>query len=157
MTPEECAAIMTYANQIDARIQLNDPTLDAWWAAMEHIGFKAAQWGIADYYGTANPNQNRGLQALLPATLRTRVLAEAERRQAKQDAQTALPFKRPTGTWRDRNPGLWDQLVAKGRDAHRADLEHRGIPLQAHQQTTAAVFTIPKPAQADLSDQKDAA
>jgi hypothetical protein len=135
MTPEETAVLMTYANQIDARVQLTDASVDVWHAALTRIDFDAGRWGIQDYYATANPNDSRGLPAILPATLRHRVNAERDRRIAKQSATRALPPARTAHSWRARNPENWDHLVAKGRDDHRADLTRRGVALLPHQLT----------------------
>lgn len=133
MTPEETAILMTYANQIDARVQLTDASVDVWHAALTRIEFEAGRWGIQDYYANANPNDSRGLPSLLPATLRHRVNAERDRRIAMQSAKRALPPARSTHSWRSRNPEKWDHLVAKGRDEHRADLAHRGVSMLPHQ------------------------
>lgn len=133
MTPEQCAALMTYANQIDARIQLNDPTLDAWWAAVEHLDYEAAKWGVKNYYATANPNSNFGTPALVPATLRVRIHAEIERTAAKQRALE--PPARVTNpvSFRQRNPEEFARLMRQGRDERRAELARRGIPLTQFQ------------------------
>lgn len=127
MTPQECAVIMTYANQLDPRIQLNDPTLDVWLTATANLSVEEAKWGIKDYYANANPNDNRGTQPLQPATLRYRVSQARERHQAKAAAIEAAPRIKNPNNYRERNPELWEQLVAEGRDKHRADLRSRGI------------------------------
>lgn len=133
MTPEQCAALMTYANQIDARIQLNDPTLDAWWSSIGSLDFEAAKWGIKDYYANANPNDNRGLPSLLPASLRHRVNTERDRHIAKQRALEPPPKHTNPQSFRSRHPEEWDALVIKGRDERRAELAHRGIGLTQFQ------------------------
>ncbi|KAA0979910.1 hypothetical protein FQ154_01755 [Paeniglutamicibacter gangotriensis] len=129
MTPEQCAALMTYANQIDARIQLNDPTLDAWWSAVERLDYEAAKWSVKDYYATSNPNSNFGTPALVPATLRARVHAEIERNAARQRALEPPAKHTNPMSYRERNPEEFNRLMKKGRDDHRADLTRRGIPL----------------------------
>ena len=140
---------MTYANQIDARIQLNDATLDAWWVAMEHVDFDAAKWGITDYYAKANPNGTHGVQVLLPAALKHRVNAEVERRAARKRALAPKPVKSPTQTFRARNPELWDRLVEEGRQAHLAYLEQRG------RLGPRPGFSRDKPSHADLSQPRE--
>lgn len=127
MTPQECAAIMAYANQIDPRVQVNDATLDVWWVAMEHEGFDQAKWCIRDYYATANPNDNRGLPALSPATLRHRISGHKERAESQRRSIEATKPVRTVGSFRQRNPDEWDRLVIQGRDEYRADLAARGM------------------------------
>ncbi|MGL3805868.1 hypothetical protein ACSYDW_07185 [Paeniglutamicibacter sp. R2-26] len=155
MTPEELRACIVYANGIDPRIQMTAPNAQLWGRV---VGDKTAlEVTVATQVYYERPRLNgREHPPIDPATIKRIIFDEDNRAQAMANAQTAIPFKRPTGTWRDRNPGLWDQLYAKGRDEHRADLQRRGIPLQPHQQPPA-VFTIPKPAGADLSAQQDAA
>lgn len=127
MTPQECAVIMTYANQLDPRIQLNDPTLDVWLTATANLSVEEAKWGIKDYYANANPNDNRGVQPLQPATLRHRVSQARERHVAKAAALEAAPvIRNPTG-YRASDPERWDRLVQQGRDQGRAELRSRGI------------------------------
>lgn len=127
MTPQECAVIMTYANQLDPRIQLNDPTLDVWLTATASLSLEEAKWGIKDYYANANPNDARGVPALQPATLRHRVSQARERVGAKNRAiEASRPVRSPNG-YRASDPARWDRLVAQGRDQHRAELRARGI------------------------------
>lgn len=135
MTPEECAVLMTYANQIDPRVQLNDATLDTWWAALEHEGFEQAKWCIRDYYATANPNENRGMPTLLPAALRHRISAQKERAESQRRAITATTPTRSPSSFKERNPAEWERLVRQGRDQYRAELRSRGI--EPHAETCA--------------------
>lgn len=155
MTPDELRACIVFANGIDPRIQMTAPNAQLWGRVIGHKTALKVTVATQVYYERPRIN-GREHPAIDPATIKRIIFDEDNRAQAMANAQTAIPFKRPTGTWRDRNPELWDQLYVKGREDHRADLDHRGIPLQAHQQG-AAVFTIPKPAGVDLSHQKDAA
>lgn len=118
---------MTYANQLDPRIQLNDPTLDVWLTAMQRVTAEEARWGIKDYYANANPNDNRGVPPLQPATLRHRVAQERERAGAKRRSLEAAPPARNPNSYRSADPERWDRLVQQGRDQYRADLRARGI------------------------------
>lgn len=91
MIEAECRALLAYANQIDARIQLNDATADVWWMALSRLNFEQAKYCIKVYYATTNPNSERGLAALSPAMLRYRVSAERDRAAAKRSAIAAKP------------------------------------------------------------------
>lgn len=137
MTPQECAVIMTYANQLDPRIQLNDPTLDVWLTATASLSVEEAKWGIKDYYANANPNDARGVPALQPATLRHRVSQARERAGAKGRAiEATKPVRHPSG-YRASDPEHWDRLVAQSQEQHRQDLRRRGVTTHPEKCPTA--------------------
>lgn len=121
MIPEECMALLTYTNQIDGRVQLNEATFDAWWMALERYEFDQAKWCVKLHYATSNPNSNSGVPALAPANIRHRITGERERAAAKALALTASEaVVRDPNTFRQRNPELWDRLFQQGRE-ERAD------------------------------------
>lgn len=129
MHEQQVVQCLTYLNQLDPRIQLNDAASDMWFYALEQLGMDEVIWVIRDYYATANPNGVGGVPSLTPATLKHRLRSAQERAGSKQRALEAPKRDEPMPSWRERNPEEFDRLYAKGRDDHRADLERRGIPL----------------------------
>lgn len=91
MKSEECMALLTYTNQIDARVQLNEATFDVWWMAMQRHSFEQAKWCVKVYYATTNPNSDRGLPALSASMLRYRVSEQRDRAESKRSAIAAQP------------------------------------------------------------------
>ena len=127
MIPEECMALLTYTNQIDPRVQLNEPTFDAWWMALEHKSFDQAKWCVKSYYATANPNSVGGVAALSPATLRQRISGMREQTDARQRALEPPAVIKNPASFRGTDPERWDRLVVQGRDEHRAKMRAKGI------------------------------
>lgn len=111
MKSEECMALITYINQIDARVQLNEPTFDVWWMAMERHSFEQAKWCVKVYYATTNPNSDRGLPALSASMLRYRVSEQRERAESKRSAIAARPTSRSI-TGESTNAGRLRSLLA---------------------------------------------
>lgn len=129
MNEEQVVHCLTYLNQLDPRVQINDASSDLWFYAIEALPADQVVWVIRDYYATANPNGVGGVQSLTPATLKHRLRDMRERTESKQRALEPPPRAKAPESFRARNPEKWDALVAKGRDDHRADLERRGIAL----------------------------
>ena len=131
MEPTEVAQAMTYANQIDPRVQLTDANVDVWWEGLRNVTADSARWAIKTHYASSNAN-GEGAHVINPATIRRLITAELQRREAKQRAlepprnKVANPM-----SWRQRNPGEWDRLFAKGAQDHREDLARRGLLNQA--------------------------
>lgn len=117
MNGVECTALLTYANQIDARIQLNEATFDVWWMALSRHDFEQAKYCVKLYYATTNTNSDRGLAALSPAMLRHRVSAERDRAESKRRALSAAPVVREVSDFKSSDPERWAALVAGAGDA----------------------------------------
>jgi hypothetical protein len=138
VTPEDVVGCVTYLNQIDPRIQLNDSTTDLWFYAIESLQVDQVRWVIRDYYATSNPNQSGGVQPITPATLKHRLASMRERAAARSRANEvakaleAGPVVRNPMSYRQRNPEEFERLMALGRDEHRADLKSRGITPPHH-------------------------
>lgn len=133
MTPEEAATVLTYINQADPLVPLNDTTSDVWWEAIKRFEFDQAIWCIKDYYANTKPDWSGKIQPLAPAVLRSRISDAQERATAKRRALEPPAKHTSPGSFRARNPEQWDALVIKGRDARRVDLQRNGIELTQFQ------------------------
>jgi hypothetical protein len=140
------AAILGWAGQHDGRISLEDGTggkpgpgdvnYAKWVAGLQHVRATVDQAAavITDYY--ANTPNDGQLPPITPYMLRQRLAGVREYAQAEKSAAKALPpGPKPKGTLRSKNPEEWDRIGREARDARRADLERRGIPLHPWQQT----------------------
>lgn len=52
MTPQEAAALLTYANQVDARVQLNEANADVWAHALRNTDYTKARWCVREHYSS---------------------------------------------------------------------------------------------------------
>jgi hypothetical protein len=143
MNADETRAAITWANQIDPLVQMNQPTLELWAKVLHGNTPAEVHAAITVYY--ERPYTGFGKRPPIEAPMIRRIVQqETERATAKASAVKALPrgSADPTASWRDRNPDEWDQLVAKGREDRRKDLERRGIPMmdwQAEKETGAGL------------------
>lgn len=131
MNEVEVAQAMTYANQIDPRLQTNDATVEVWWAGLQTVPADAARWAIKQHYATSNAN-GEGAAVVNPAIIRRLITAELQQRESKQRALEPPKNKAPHPiSFRKRDPERWDRLMEQGRQEHLADLQRRGIITQA--------------------------
>lgn len=115
MNEQEVRALLTYANQIDARIQLNEATSDTWLFALGHIGFTQAKYCVKLYYATTQVNHTGNVPVLTPAELKKRVAAERTVTVARREAITAAPLIRKPEDFRAKDPERWDELFKQGQ------------------------------------------
>jgi hypothetical protein len=96
MTPQEAIALLTYANQIDARIQLNESNSDVWAYALKNVDYQKAKWCIREHY--ASHVDGGPPRSLAPGMVRARVgelsrVAEGKRA-ALEAAQASKQIER---------------------------------------------------------------
>ena len=131
MEGHEVAQAMTYANQIDPRLQLTDANVDVWWEGLSSVSADAARWAIKKHYASSNAN-GEGAAVVNPAIIRRLITAELQRRESMQRALEPPKNKAPHPiSFKKRDPERWEQLVEQGRQEHLADLQRRGITHQA--------------------------
>lgn len=117
MTPQEAIALLTYANQIDARIQLNESNSDVWAYALKNVDYQKAKWCIREHY--ASHVDGGPPRSLAPGMVRARVgelsrAAEGKRvaievAKERQAIESAEPSPAPSGKSRFRE--LMDQYA----------------------------------------------
>lgn len=133
MTPQECAAALTYANQIDPRIQLNDAALDVWETALSHADPEQVRWVIRNHYASG-VNANEGSQPMLTAAMVRRALSEETNRAAAKRSALEAPVHRQelgAGPAREigrrlEDPAFMREVVA-GAVERLEDLERREL------------------------------
>lgn len=138
MKPPEIAQAITYANQIDPRIQITDPLVDVWVIGLSHVRADLTKWAIQKYYADAN-GDGRGSQPITPAVIRRLITTEANKRESQQRALEPPKNKAVrVGDFRKRNPELYDELYQQGREQFYADLKAKGIHANPPWETTQA-------------------
>lgn len=122
------AEALTYLNQLDNRIDLNDTASDMWFYAIGHMDFQKVIWIIRDYYANARPGFSGGVPPLTPGMLKSRMREMEERSESKQRALESPKNKTPNPmSWRQRNPEEWDRLMRQGAEDRYNELTRRGI------------------------------
>ena len=122
MDHKQTIAMLTWINQVDPRVMLNEASAETWAYAMRSIPADVAKQAVLEHY-KAHENI-----AASPGAISKRAGYIKTSREAGQraiDAAPAEPVKHPLG-WRARNPELWDELFEQGRRERQADLRARG-------------------------------
>lgn len=138
MNEVEVAHALTYANQIDPRLQTNDANVEVWWEGLRTVDVNAARWAIKKHYAGQNGN-GEGAHVVNPATIRRLITAELNRREQHERALEPPKGKAPNPiSFRKRDPERWDALVRQGAEDRYNELTRRGIKvdLPKHMQAT---------------------
>ena len=121
MDHKQTIAMLTWINQVDPRVMLNEANVEVWAYAMSATPSDIAKQAVLEHY-KANDSI-----AASPGAISKRAINIRNSREAKTNALEALPpFKHPN-SWRSRNPEEWDRLFEQGREQRRADLQARGL------------------------------
>lgn len=126
MTPDEIRACVAYANGIDPRVQMTPPNRDLWARVLRDKRYIEVTTATQVYYERLSTSQY-GRRPVEPSDIKKIIYEETNRQGAVQSALEAAPRIKNPNNYRARNPELWEQLVAEGRDKHRAGLRSRGI------------------------------
>lgn len=127
MMEHEVAQALTYANQADPRVQLNDANVDIWWEGLRTVDANAARWAIKKHYAGQNAN-GEGAHVINPATIRRLITAELNRREQTERALEPPKNRVPHPmSWRQRNPEEFDRHMRQGAEDRYNELTRRGI------------------------------
>ena len=121
MDHKQTIAMLTWINQVDPRVMLNEASAETWAYSMRNIPPDVAKRAVLEHY-----KANESIAAS-PGAISKRSANIKNSRDAKQNAlePPAPAFKHPN-SWRSRNPEEWDRLVEVGRQERIADLTARG-------------------------------
>jgi hypothetical protein len=123
MDSRQAIALLTWVNQVDARVMLNEASAEVWAFVLAPVELAEAKQAVMEHYRSVE-----GLAAS-PAAVRKRALAIRSAREAGQRAIEATP-----DVWGDPNmlrsvnPERWDELKALGAAERRMAL---GLPVDA--------------------------
>jgi hypothetical protein len=121
MDHKQTIAMLTWINQVDPRVMLNEASAETWAYAMRNIPTDVAKQSVLEHYKAHESI------AASPGAISKRAAHIKASDEAKQSAITATPdvVTNPM-SWRKRNPAEWDRLMEEGRQVRIADLKARG-------------------------------
>jgi hypothetical protein len=111
MDHKQTIAMLTWINQVDPRVMLNEASVETWAYSMAPVEVGEAKQAVLEHY-----KANEAIAAN-PATIRKRALNIRASRDAfarAQSLEAPKPVKHPL-SWRARNPEEWDRLFEEGR------------------------------------------
>ena len=129
MDQRQTIAMLTWINQTDPRVMLNEASVERWHYALRTFEPSVAKQAVLEHY-----KQHEDIPAS-SAAIAKRAGYIASSREAGQRAmsiEAPRPVKHPM-SWRARNPELWDQLFEEGR---RQGNEERRRATEAREGTT---------------------
>lgn len=121
MDHKQTIAMLTWINQVDPRVMLNEANADVWAYAMRNVTGDVAKQAVLEHY-----KANESIAAS-PGAISKRAANIKTSQDAKARAVEALPPVKHPNSWRSRNPAEWDRLFEIGREQRRAELESRGL------------------------------
>lgn len=128
MNEHEMKSLLTGANAIDPRVQVNLPTAGLWSRRLSVYTFAEA-WAALEIYYDRHVDFRPPVD---PPALRKIIHDESTRALAKQNALTAGPVVVDPHSFRERNPELWDQLFEEGVRQGNADRQRRTERRNSH-------------------------
>ncbi|WP_426940292.1 hypothetical protein [Pseudarthrobacter sp. S6] len=121
MDHKQTIAMLTWINQVDPRVMLNEANVDVWAYAMTNTAPDVAKQAVLEHY-----KANESIAAS-PGAISKRAANIKNSREAKTNALEALPPIKHPNSWRSRNPAEWDRLFEEGQEQRRAELMARGL------------------------------
>ena len=138
MDHKQTIAMLTWINQVDPRVMLNEANVEVWAYAMSATPADIAKQAVLEHY-KANESIAASPGAISKRAANIKASRDAGQR-AGQIEPPAQPVKHPL-SWRARNPELWDQLFEEGRrqgNAERAKASQHRRPEETHDGWMAA-------------------
>jgi hypothetical protein len=110
MDHKQTIAMLTWINQVDPRVMLNQAAAETWAYSLRSVDPAVAKQAVLEHY-KANESIAASPGAISKRAANIKASREAGQRAIDPPAQ---PLKHPL-SWRARNPELWDQLFEAGR------------------------------------------
>jgi hypothetical protein len=125
MDHKQTIAMLTWVNQVDPRVMLNEANVEVWAYAMRNTPADVAKQAVLEHY-KANESIAASPGAISKRSANIRTSREAGERAIA--LEPAKPVAHPM-SWRARNPEEWDRLQEVGRQERQRDLASRGRAL----------------------------
>lgn len=138
MDHKQTIAMLTWINQVDPRVMLNQAAAETWAYSLRSVEPAVAKQAVLEHY-----KANESIAAS-PGAISKRAANIKNSREAGQRAidPPAQPVKHPL-SWRARNPAEWDRLFEQGRrqgneERRRASEARNGAQEETHADWMAA-------------------
>lgn len=138
MDHKQTIAMLTWINQVDPRVMLNQAAAETWAYSLRSVEPAVAKQAVLEHY-----KANESIAAS-PGAISKRAANIKNSREAGQRAidPPAQPVKHPL-SWRARNPEEWDRLFEQGRaegnaERRRATEARNGSQEETHDDWMAA-------------------
>jgi hypothetical protein len=125
MDHKQTIAMLTWVNQVDPRVMLNEANVEVWAYSMRTIPADVAKQAVLEHY-KANESIAASPGAISKRSANIKTSREAGERAIA--LEPAKPVAHPM-SWRARNPEEWDRLMAVGAEERRRDLARLGRAL----------------------------
>jgi len=126
MDHKQTIAMLTWVNQVDPRVMLNEANVEVWAYAMRNTPADVAKQAVLEHY-KANESIAASPGAISKRSANIKTSREAGERAMSIEA--AVPEVTTPMYWRQRNPEEWDRLMAVGAEERRRDLASHGRAL----------------------------
>lgn len=110
MDHKQTIAMLTWINQVDPRVMLNQAAAETWAYSLRSVEPAVAKQAVLEHY-KANESIAASPGAISKRAGNIKASREAGQRAIEEPAQ---PVKHPL-SWRARNPEEWDRLFEEGR------------------------------------------
>ena len=132
MDAKETITMLTWINQTDPRVMLNQASVERWQYALRPYEYAVCKHAVLEHYklhedvpasSAAIAKRAGYIRSSREAGSRAAAIEPAPAPQ-QQNAQDGNVIR----SWRQRNPEEWDRLVKQGAADRKTDLEARGLP-----------------------------
>ena len=132
MDVKQTIAMLTWINQTDPRVMLNEASVERWHYALRTFEPAVAKQAVLEHYkhhedipaSSAAIAKRAGNIKSSREAFNSATAIEAAPTPSQQNAQDGQLIR----SWRQRNPEEWARLMEEGAAARRADLQARGLP-----------------------------
>jgi len=110
MDHKQTIAMLTWVNQVDPRVMLNEANVDVWAYSMRSVDPAVAKQAVLEHY-----KANESIAASPGAISKRAANIKASREAGQRAIEPPRNQVKHPMSWRSRNPDEWDRLFEAGR------------------------------------------
>jgi len=110
MDHKQTIAMLTWVNQVDPRVMLNEANVDVWAYSMRSVDPAVAKQAVLEHY-----KANESIAASPGAISKRAANIKASREAGQRAIEPPRSQVKHPMSWRARNPEEWDRLFGTGR------------------------------------------
>ena len=116
MDQKQTIAMLTWINQVDPRVMLNQAAAETWAYALRSVEPAVAKQAVLEHY-----KAHESIAATPGAISKRAGNIRASREAGRRAVEPPRNRVRHPRSWRARNPELWDQFLEEGRREGNAE------------------------------------